>query len=99
MYDSDGKQGWRLEIAEWRGGTEVLEQALFDEADCVTVTGNDETLVELRAKLAIKARLLNYGHRVSFGFVANGVLSGFNAKKVVQRVATDVVAWDQLGCL
>jgi len=99
IYDSDHKLGACLEIAEWRGGTEALEQVLFAESDCVTVTGSDETRAAIRGKLPIKARLLSYGHRVSFGFVASGALSGFNAKKVVQRAATDVVAWDQLGCL
>ena len=99
IYDTDRKLGACLEIAEWRGGAEALEQVLFAEADCVTVTGSDETVAALRAKLPIKVRLLSYGHRVSVGFVANGALSGFSAKKVVQRAATDVVAWDQLGCL
>jgi hypothetical protein len=99
IYDTDRKLGACLEVAEWRGGTESLEQTLFGEADCVTVTGSDETLNAIRAKLPAKARLLGYGHRVSFGFVSSGALSGFNAKKLVQRAATDVVAWDQLGCL
>ena len=99
IYDTDRKLGACLEVAEWRGGSEAVEQALFDEADCVTVTGSDETLTAIRAKLPIKTRLLSYGHRVSFGFVSSGALLGFSAMKVVQRAATDVVAWDQLGCL
>lgn len=99
LYDADHKIGACLELAAWPGGDEPLEQALFAEADCVTVTGSDETLSALRARLPQKARLLGYGHRVSFGYVASGALSGFSAKKVVQRAATDVVAWDQLGCL
>jgi len=99
IYDADHKLGACLEIAEWRGGAELLEQALFADADCVTATGSDETLAAIRAKLPSKVRFLGYGHRVSFGFVASGALSGVNAKKVVQRAAADVVAWDQLGCL
>ena len=99
IYDTDRKVAACLEIAEWRGGTEGLEQVLFAEADCVTATGSDETVAALRGKLPVKVRLLSYGHRVSFGFIASGSLSGFNAKKIVQRAATDVVAWDQLGCL
>ncbi|HEX5218759.1 MAG TPA: acyl-CoA reductase [Verrucomicrobiae bacterium] len=98
IYDTDRKLGACLELAEWRGGTELLEQTLFGEADCVTVTGSDETLRAIREKLPARARLLGYGHRVSFGFVAGGALR-FGVKKVVQRAATDVVAWDQLGCL
>src|SRR4051812_47255824 len=44
LYDSDQKLAACLEIAEWRGGTRELEDALFSEADCVTATGSDETL-------------------------------------------------------
>ena len=49
--------------------------------------------------MPIKTRFLGYGHRVSFGYIASGSLSTFNAKRLVQRAATDVVAWNQLGCL
>lgn len=99
LYGADHKLGACLEIAEWRGGRKDLEETLFAEADCVTATGSDETLAAVRAKLPSRVRFLGYGHRVSFGYVAGGALAGFNAKKVVQRAATDVVAWNQLGCL
>ena len=99
LYDAEPKLGACLEIAEWRGGHAALEPALFDEADCVTATGSDETLAAIRHRLPARVRFLGYGHRVSFGYVASGALSRFNAKKVVPRAATDVVAWNQLGCL
>jgi hypothetical protein len=99
IYDADHKLGACLELAEWHGGRKDLEEVLFAEADCVTVTGSDETLAAVRTRLPARVRFLSYGHRVSFGYVASGALAGFNAKKVVQRAATDVVAWNQLGCL
>jgi hypothetical protein len=99
LYDAEPKLTSCLEIAEWRGGRTDLESVLFQEADCVTATGNDETLADIRYHLPIKVRFLGYGHRVSFGYVANEVLSGFGAKKLVARAADDVTAWDQLGCL
>ncbi|MDB6125802.1 MAG: Acyl-CoA reductase [Pedosphaera sp.] len=99
LYDADPKLGACLEIAEWRGGTAHLEKVLFHEADCVTATGSDETLAEIRKHVPIKARFLGYGHRVSFGYVTHDALAGFSPKKIVARAATDVVAWNQLGCL
>jgi Acyl-CoA reductase (LuxC) len=99
IYDADPKLGACLEIAEWRGGNLDLENALFAEADCVTATGSDETLDEIRRRLPLKTKFLGYGHRVSFGFVAHEVLRGSRAKKIVSAVADDVVAWNQLGCL
>ena len=99
LYEVEPKLGACLEIAEWPGGSAELEGALFTEADYVTATGSDETLAAIRARLPVKTRLLGYGHRVSFGYVASGALTSFNTKKVVARAATDIVAWNQLGCL
>jgi hypothetical protein len=99
IYDADSKLGACLEIAEWRGGNVDLEAALFAEADCVTATGNDETLAAIRSRLPVKTHFLGYGHRVSFGFVAREVLSGPTVRRVVTNAAEDVVAWNQLGCL
>ncbi len=99
LYDADPKLAACLEIAEWRGGDEALEEVLFREADCVTATGSDETLAEIRRRLSTGTRFLGYGHRVSFGYLTHEMLSGHSAKKLVARAADDVVAWNQLGCL
>ena len=99
LYDADPKLGACLEIAEWRGGNADLETVLFAEADCVTTTGSDEALAAIRARLPAKTRFLGYGHRVSFGFVADAVLHGSNTRQIISHAADDVVAWNQLGCL
>jgi hypothetical protein len=99
LYDAEPKLGACLEIAEWRGGRADLERALFDEADCVTATGSDETLTAIRHHVPARARFLGYGHRLSFGYVAGDALTSFQAPKSVVRAASDIVAWNQLGCL
>jgi hypothetical protein len=99
LYEAEPKLGACLEIAEWRGGRADIEKALFEEADCVTATGSDEALAAIRQHVPTRARFLAYGHRASFGYVTSEALSSFQAKKTVARAATDVVAWNQLGCL
>jgi hypothetical protein len=99
LYDAEPKLGACLEIAEWRGGQPHIEKALFEEADCVTATGSDEALAAIRHHVPDRARFLGYGHRLSFGYITSEALSSFQAKKTVARAATDVVAWNQLGCL
>ena len=99
LYEADPKLASCLELAEWRGGEPALEESLFAEADCVTATGSDETLASIQQRLPRRARFLGYGHRVSFGYVAHGVLSGLGMKKLVARATDDVIAWNQLGCL
>ena len=99
LYEVEPKLGACLEVAEWRGGKAELESPLFDAADCVTATGSDETLAAIRQRVPAKARFLGYGHRVSFAYVAGGELAGRNARSVAGQAATDVVAWNQQGCL
>ena len=99
IYDLDPKLGACLELAAWRGGHMALETALFAEADCVTATGSDETLLAIRARLPAKTRFLGYGQRVSFGYVSREVLHEDEISKTVSQAADDVIAWDQNGCL
>ncbi|MEO6183271.1 MAG: acyl-CoA reductase [Verrucomicrobiota bacterium] len=99
IYETEPKLGACLEIAEWKGGNEILENALFSEINTLTATGSDETLETIRRRLPPKVRLIGHGHRVSFAFVTNEVLSGMNPQRIVSRAARDIVAWNQLGCL
>jgi hypothetical protein len=99
IYEADRKLASCLEIAQWRGGEAHLEEALLEEADCVTATGKDETLAALRQRVPWSKRFVGYGQRYSFAFVANGALSGGNARNVAAHAASDVAAWNQLGCL
>jgi hypothetical protein len=99
LYEAEPKLGACLEIAEWRGGRADIEKALFEEADCITATGSEEALAAIRHHAPARARFLEYGHRLSFGYVTSEALSGFQVRKTVARAANDVVAWNQLGCL
>ena len=99
IYQADPKLGACLEIAEWRGGNEELENAFFAELDCLTVTGSDETLAAVRQRLPTRVRMVGYGQRVSFGFVTREVLREEEIGRVVSAAADDVTAWDQNGCL
>jgi hypothetical protein len=99
IYEADPKLGACLELAEWPGGNLWLETALFAGADCVTATGSDRTLAIVQSRLPARARFLGYGQRVSFGFVARDALRDESIAELVSRVADDVIAWDQNGCL
>lgn len=99
LYEVEPKLGACLEIACWHGGNTEIEEALFAQSDCVTATGSDETLASIRRSLPIQCRFVGYGHRVSFGYISHKALSHETIKEVVERAATDVIAWNQLGCL
>ena len=99
LAELEPKIGSCLELAMWPGGAEDLETAIFAEADCVTAHGRDETLEAIRRRVPAQARFVGYGHKLSFGFVGAEMLSSYMARKVAERAAADVCAWNQLGCL
>ncbi|MSU62737.1 MAG: hypothetical protein EXS31_10130 [Pedosphaera sp.] len=99
IYETDPKLGACIELAEWPGGKTDLEDVMIAEADIVTVTGADETIDTLRKRLPSDRRCLAYGNRMSFGYITKEAISGFGTSQVVEDAATDVIAWNQLGCL
>ncbi|MEI7731214.1 MAG: acyl-CoA reductase [Verrucomicrobiota bacterium] len=98
LYELEPKLGACLELAEWTGGHAALEDVLFHEADCLTVTGSDETVAALRRRFDARKRFLGYGHKVSFGYISKGALNSAD-RSLVTDAALDVAAWDQQGCL
>lgn len=99
---AESKLGASMEIVSWSRddrGAAGLEQALFEEADCVTATGGDAMVEDIRRRVPVRTRLVAYGHRVSFGFVAKESQSTYAFRRLVRSVADDVTAWNQLGCL
>jgi hypothetical protein len=99
IHVREPKLGACIEIAEWPGGDAALESALFEQADCVTATGSDQTLDALRPRVPPSARFVGHGHRVSFGYIAYEMLSQSEARQLATSAAADVAAWDQSGCL
>lgn len=97
IYASEPKLAACLEIAEWRGGNTLLEDALFAESDHVSAMGSDETIAALRKR--VRGKFLGFGHRVSFAYITRETVSGFGLPKLLRRAAQDIAAWDQLGCL
>lgn len=99
LYEADAKLGACIEVAEWRGGTEALESAVFEQASCVTATGSDKTLAAIRRRVPAHTRFISYGEKLSFAFIAADSVSGRYLRPTLERAADDVVAWNQMGCL
>ena len=99
LYSAQPKLGACLELAEWKGGNRELEEALFAEANCVTATGSDESLTEIRNRLPATVRFVGYGHKLSLAYITRESLEKRGAEKIASAIAEDVTAWNQLGCL
>jgi hypothetical protein len=99
IHEQEPKLGACLEVAEWKGGNATLEETMLQEADCITATGSDEAIAAINARIPSGKRFVSYEHKASFGYVSAAALSARSAPKVVSQAATDVVDWNQLGCL
>jgi hypothetical protein len=99
LYDAHPKLGACIELAHWPGGKTELESPLFDEADCITATGRDETLASIQTRIDPRKRFIGYGHRVSFAYIQQDMLSRALSRDLAKRMAQDIASWNQLGCL
>jgi hypothetical protein len=99
---TESKLGACLELVSWshdERNARELEDLLFSEAACVTATGSDSMLAEVRPRIPSRTRFIGYGHRMSFGLIAKESLSPYSRKRLVRAMADDITAWNQLGCL
>lgn len=100
LHDADADVGAALRVATFARGEAALEAALLGHADIVSVHGDDDTVAALRARAPAHARFLAHGHGVGVAYVAAAALtSEASALAAAERVALDVAAYDQRGCL
>jgi len=99
LYDAHPKLGSCIELASWEGGDSALDQAIFNESDCVVATGTNETLESVRSRVHSHQRFVGYGSKVSFAYIHKDMLSRAMAKELARNFAQDVASWNQLGCL
>jgi hypothetical protein len=74
-------------------GTE-FRSGWLEMAEAVVVFGSDETIVELSHKVLPSQRFIAHGHKISFGLIR-----GNCEPDLTEKIARDVFAFDQLGCL
>lgn len=97
----------RLAIVQFPREDEAATQALCTNVDALSVYGSDETVAELRrlslAQHAPKAdapRIIAHGHGLSAAYVTQSALQSLEqATHTAERIALDIAAYDQRGCL
>jgi hypothetical protein len=74
--------------------------AMLANADVVSIYGDDSTLDALQTHVRPSARVLRHGHGLSASYVcADSLKDAASVRDAAQRVALDVAAYDQRGCL
>ena len=84
-----------ITLMEWPGGSTGLDRALCENVDVILAYGSDKTVAALQALCPPETPFVGYGHRVSFGLL----LEGADEVEAARGFATDVLLYDQGGCL
>jgi hypothetical protein len=98
LEEVDELLGRCLDVIDFPGDDGDCVDALL-AAGCVVATGSDATIAAVRSRLPATARMIGYGHRLSVAAVGADSIHGDALRDAAERLALDVVLWDQLGCL
>jgi phenylacetate-coenzyme A ligase PaaK-like adenylate-forming protein len=70
-------------------------EKIFSAADGIAAWGGEEAMREIRKLAPSTTRVVEWGHKISFAYLANGE---FEKKEVLDRVAREVCAFEQQAC-
>lgn len=73
---------------------DILNQVMV-EADGVVAWGSEESLVEIRKMTPTRARLIEWGHRISFAYVTQKKISD---PEIYDKISKDIFLFDQQSC-
>lgn len=97
LAEVDPELGECIAVLWWKGGDEEREKIAFSQSDLVIAYGGKDTLSHIRTRIPPLTRLIEHGHKVSFGIIGREALS--EVKEIATQVAWDVCLFNQQGCL
>ena len=86
-------------LTYWPGGQAEAEDAALAEADAIVVYGGADVVRSVRARAPGRARVIEHGPRVSFGFVARESLAAAGVRELARDIAQAAATFDQHGCV
>jgi cytochrome c551/c552 len=99
IAEIDPKLAKAMAITWWKGGNDELEQTVFRQSQTVIAYGGKDTINQISQKVPSHVRLVQHGHKVSFGVITKECLTESLAWQSAQRAAKDTSWFDQQGCL
>jgi hypothetical protein len=86
------------DVRAWSGGDEDIEEQTLGDADVVVAFGGTAALRSMRARCAVDATFVPFGHRASAGYLTAAALAGDTAA-LAAGIARDALLFDGDGCL
>lgn len=95
----DPSLGRAAQVFVFAGGDLAGEEALLKQAEAVSIYGSDDTVTAIAERLGGRIPVIAHGHGVSMAFCGRASLSPPDLDRTIERLAIDVAAYDQRGCL
>ena len=99
IAEVDPALGACVAVRTWPGGSAAHEAAALASADAIIATGEDDSVLSLRARAPVTIRFVGRGSRLSVGLVGREALTEAGLSDLAARAALDIALWDQRGCL
>jgi hypothetical protein len=96
LLEASAELAASYDVLTFQGGETGLEDSLFAQADVVAAYGSDTTLAEIRSRVPATTSFVPHGHGLGAVWVPGSALGD---EELAARVALDVAAYDQRGCL
>ncbi len=95
--DSTNQLGQYIFAVRISSGETALMTRLLSEATGVAAWGGEEAIASIKKMAPANARVIDWGHRLSFSYVSEGVLDK-NYTEVIQAIVRDVCLLEQQAC-
>lgn len=100
LQEADPELSRAYGVVSFDRDDEARANALFAQADVVSAYGSDTTIERIRTQLPAKVSLIAHGHGLGAAWISAAALrSEAEAAELARRLALDVAAYDQRGCL
>ncbi len=91
--------GRAADIVRFAGGDLDSEASFVAASNAVSVYGTDKTVEAMASRLPAGLKLIRHGHGVSAAYCGDAALAPAALPVTAARLALDVAAYDQRGCL
>jgi len=96
--DEKGVLAKSAAILSWKGGSQVLEEAVLKHVNAVFVWGGYDAVQAYRKIAPIDVRVEGFGPKTSVGVVFESCIEYEGMDAVARRAAIDASLWDQAAC-
>jgi phenylacetate-coenzyme A ligase PaaK-like adenylate-forming protein len=88
-----------LIITHISSNEKIILAKVISEADGVVAWGGEESLAQIRELTPTRARLIEWGHRISFSYISQKALANSSSHKdLPTQIAEDLFKYDQQAC-